>query len=57
VVEQALAHTIGSAFEAAYRRGDPFAKRVALVDEWAVHRVQPAAQVMPLQLGRRGAGG
>jgi hypothetical protein len=35
VVEQALAYTIGNAVEAAYRRGDLFAKRAALMDDWA----------------------
>jgi integrase len=34
VVEQALAHTIGNAVEAAYRRGDLFAKRVELMHAW-----------------------
>jgi hypothetical protein len=31
----ALAHTIGNAVEAAYRRGDLFEKRRALMNEWA----------------------
>lgn len=35
VVEMALAHTIGSKVEAAYRRGDLFDKRVRLMDDWA----------------------
>jgi integrase len=45
VVEQALAHTIGSAVEAAYRRGDLFEKRSRLMADWAEHcgRVLPAA--------------
>lgn len=34
VVEMALAHAIGGGVEAAYRRGDLFAKRKALMDEW-----------------------
>ena len=49
VVEQALAHTIGNAVEAAYRRGDLFAKRVALMDDWAAYLAQPAALVVPLR--------
>jgi integrase len=57
VVEQALAHTIGNAVEAVYRRGDLFAKRVALMDDWAAYLAQPAAQVVPLRTGRQGAGG
>ncbi len=35
VVEMALAHTINSKVEAAYRRGDLFEKRCRLMDEWA----------------------
>jgi integrase len=34
-IEMALAHTVGSAVERAYRRGDMFIKRVALMDAWA----------------------
>jgi integrase len=34
-VEMALAHTIGSKTEAAYRRGDMLPKRVKLMAEWA----------------------
>ncbi|WP_316186210.1 MULTISPECIES: tyrosine-type recombinase/integrase [unclassified Bradyrhizobium] len=35
VVEMALAHTISSKVEAAYRRGDLFDKRRALMSDWA----------------------
>ena len=35
VAEMALAHTVGNAVEAAYRRGDLFEKRRAMMDEWA----------------------
>jgi integrase len=35
VAEMALAHTIGDKVEAAYRRGDLFEKRRAMMDEWA----------------------
>ena len=35
VVEMALAHSIGHAVEAAYRRGDLLEKRRALMDAWA----------------------
>ena len=48
VVEQALAHTIGNQVEAAYRRGDLFAKRVALMDDWARYLEQPPAKVVQL---------
>lgn len=37
VVEMALAHKISNAVEAAYRRGDLFDKRVALMDSWAAY--------------------
>lgn len=35
VAEMALAHTVGDKVEAAYRRGDLFAKRGRLMDAWA----------------------
>jgi len=35
VAEMALAHTVGNAVEAAYRRGDLFEKRRSMMDEWA----------------------
>jgi integrase len=35
VVEMALAHVIGNKVEAAYRRGDLFAKRARLMADWA----------------------
>lgn len=35
VVEMALAHTVADAVEAAYRRGDLFDRRRALMDAWA----------------------
>ncbi|MFA7351391.1 MAG: integrase arm-type DNA-binding domain-containing protein [Methylotenera sp.] len=35
VKEMALAHTVGSKVEAAYRRGDLFEKRIALMQDWA----------------------
>ena len=35
VAEMALAHTIGDKVEAAYRRGDLFAKRTKMMEEWA----------------------
>ena len=52
VVEQALAHTIPSAVEAAYRRGDLFEKRARLMAEWASYCCSPArapATVTPLR--------
>jgi integrase len=35
VAEMALAHTVGSKVEAAYRRGDMFEKRRALMNAWS----------------------
>jgi hypothetical protein len=52
VVEQALAHTIGNAVEAAYRRGNPFTKRVTLMDDWAAYLARSPAQVVPLRPGK-----
>jgi integrase len=37
VAEMALAHTIGSAVERAYRRGDLFDKRRQLMADWAAY--------------------
>jgi integrase len=37
VAEQALAHTVGSAVEQAYRRGDALEKRRKLMNAWARH--------------------
>jgi hypothetical protein len=36
MVEMALAHTVTNKVEAAYRRGDMFDKRRALMEEWSV---------------------
>ena len=54
VCEQALAHTIGNAVEAAYRRGDLFDKRRRLMDAWAEYCSQPPVKragkvVVPLR--------
>ena len=53
VVEMALAHAIGDKVEAAYRRGDLFDKRRALMDAWAQFCASPPAksadQVVPLR--------
>ena len=37
VAEMALAHAIGNRVEAAYRRGDLFEKRRALMDAWCAY--------------------
>src|SRR5262249_26778916 len=44
VVEQALAHVIGNAVEAAYRRGDMFEKRRRLMQQWATFCTTPAQE-------------
>lgn len=43
VCEQALAHTISSAVERAYRRGDLFEKRRKVMDAWAAYCARPVA--------------
>lgn len=52
VVEAALAHTIDSKVEAAYRRGDLFEKRRRLMEEWAIFCARPQVgpgDVVPLR--------
>ena len=51
VVEMALAHVIGNAAEAAYRRGDLFEKRRRLMEAWADYCAhgQSSAEVIPLR--------
>lgn len=50
VAEMALAHTVGSAVEAAYRRGDLLEKRRAMMQAWADYvETQPATNVVPLR--------
>lgn len=54
VAEQALAHTVGNAVEAAYRRGDLLEKRRALMLDWASYcSTTPAKNV--IQIGSRSA--
>jgi integrase len=43
VCEMALAHTVGSKVEAAYRRGDLFDKRCKLMEAWAAYCASPKA--------------
>ncbi len=43
VAEMALAHSIGNAVEAAYRRGDLFEKRRVLMSKWAAYCTKPQA--------------
>ena len=48
VAGMALAHAVGSAVEAAYLRGDLFAKRARLMDEWARYCDLPVTDAKPL---------
>lgn len=49
VAEQALAHTVGNAVEAAYRRGDLLDKRRALMADWATYcSTTAASNVIPI---------
>jgi integrase len=51
VAEMALAHAIGDKVEAAYRRGDLFTKRAAMMQEWAtfVKTERAPAEIVPLR--------
>jgi integrase len=55
VVEQALAHSIGNAVEAAYRRGDLLERRRALMDDWSAYLTRPPPAVVPLRHALREA--
>ena len=48
VCEMALAHVIANKAEAAYARGDLFAKRAAMMREWAAWCTRAPADVVPL---------
>lgn len=45
VAEMALAHTVGNKVEAAYRRGDLFAKRKQLMQDWAQYAMGSSRSV------------
>ncbi|MFO1084079.1 MAG: integrase arm-type DNA-binding domain-containing protein [Reyranellaceae bacterium] len=51
VAEMALAHSVGDKVEAAYRRGDLFEKRCALMEQWATlcGTAPSEAKVLPMQ--------
>lgn len=54
VAEMALAHTIGSAVERAYRRGDLFDKRRRLMNDWATYCARDqvlGGEVTPIRIG------
>jgi integrase len=52
VVEMALAHSIGNAVEAAYRRGELLEQRSALMNDWSRYCATPPAvnKVTPMRL-------
>ena len=54
VCEAALAHTVSSGTEAAYRRGDLFEKRRKLMDSWAAFCSAPKAVGKIVPLHRQG---
>lgn len=53
VAEMALAHSVGSAVEQAYRRSDLFDRRRRLMDDWAGYCAAPAAAGEVVAIGRR----
>lgn len=53
IVEEALAHTVGSATERAYRRGDALDKRRKLMEAWASYVEPKAANVLPFGQPKR----
>jgi integrase len=55
--EVALAHAVagGDKTVAAYQRGDLFAKRRALMDDWAAYLAKPPAQVVRPRFGKQRA--
>jgi integrase len=55
VVEMALAHSVGTKIEAAYRRGDLLEKRRRLMDDWAAFCAAPprkGAEIVPIRAAR-----
>lgn len=54
VAEAALAHVVSDKVEAAYRRGDLFQKRAALMQEWADYCAKGPAEVVRLAAARAG---
>ena len=55
VAESALAHAISDKTEAAYRRGDLFAKRAKMMQDWSRYCAKPrAASVTPIRKRAKG---
>ncbi|MFZ2988081.1 tyrosine-type recombinase/integrase, partial [Ideonella sp.] len=55
VAEMALAHAIGDKVEAAYRRGDLFAKRRLMMEDWAAFLASPAEPAKVIEMQRKRA--
>ncbi len=53
VAEMALAHSIGSAVEAAYRRGDLMTKRRRMMNDWAKYCDKPAKPATVTSIRRK----
>ena len=49
IPEMALAHSIGNKVEQSYRRGDLFAKRARLMQEWANYLNSPSRGAIPIR--------
>lgn len=54
ICEMALAHTIASGVEAAYRRGELLTKRARLMEDWAKYLDSKPASVTPIGKALRG---
>ena len=52
VAEMALAHAVGNAVEAAYRRGDLLEKRRLMMTDWAQFLAVPSVQAKVVHLGK-----
>jgi integrase len=48
LVEQSLAHAVGSVVERAYRRSDVLERRRGLMSAWAAYLTQPPAEIVRL---------
>jgi integrase len=53
ICEMALAHTVGSNVEKAYKRGEALAKRARLMNDWAKYLDKPAGAAKVLPFKRR----
>jgi integrase len=56
LVEQSLAHAVGSAVQRAYQRSDVIERRRVLMEAWAGYLTRPPADVVPLRAARPHSG-